>query len=174
VKLTALPLSPVIWANFGDANPNKELVEINYRENIIYPSNQDVNYITISGFTIMHSASAWAPPTSYQSAAIGTNGGHHWIVENCEIINAKTNGFSMGVPKSRSFGPARGAGQATTAGTTSGAAPARSLFSTDITQIGHHIIRNTYFQTLWAICYRGNGYNSGTYIVGNYIRRNVI
>lgn len=158
-----------IWANFGDANPNKELVEINYRENIIYPSNQDVNYITISGFTIMHSASAWAPPTSYQSAAIGTNGGHHWIVENCEIINAKTNGFSMGVPKSRSFGPARGAGQATTAGTTSGAAPARSLFSTDITQIGHHIIRNNIFRRCGQSAIVGNGYNSGTYIVGNYI-----
>ena len=95
-----------IWANFGSINPNKELTEINARECIIYPSGTNVNYITIRGFTIMHSANGWGPPTSYQGAAIGTNGGHHWIVENCEIINGKTNGFSMGNPKTRTARPA--------------------------------------------------------------------
>lgn len=153
-----------IWANFGSANPNKELAEVNYRECIIYPSNQDVNYITISGFSIMHSATAWGPPTSYQSGAIGTNGGHHWIVENCEIINSKTNGFSMGVPRSRSFGPARGAGQPA-----AGQQPARSAFAQDINAIGHHIIRNNVFRRCGQSAIVGNGYNSGSIIVGNYI-----
>jgi len=109
-----------IWANFGDINPNKELTEINVRESIIFPSNTNANYITIRGFSVMHSANGWGPPSHYQGAAISTNGGHHWIVENCEVINAKTNGFSMGQPKVR-----------TTAG--------------DYNQIGHHIIRNNIF-----------------------------
>lgn len=158
-----------IYANFGDANPNKELTEINYRESVIYPSNSNVNYVTVRGFSIMHSACGWAPPTSYQGAAIGTNGGHHWIVENCEIINAKTNGFSMGVPKSRSFGPARGAAQAGAGQARPAGAPARSPFSQDINSIGHHIIRNNIFRRCGQSAIVGNGYNSGSYLVGNYI-----
>ena len=173
-----------IWANFGSANPNKEIAEINYRECIIYPSNQDVNFITISGFSIMHAATAWGPPTSYQSGAIGTNGGHHWIVENCEIVNSKTNGFSMGVPRSRSFGPARRpgpqaaagqqppAGQRPPAGQQAAAGqrpPQRSAFVQDINSIGHHIIRNNIFRRCGQSAIVGNGYNSGTIIVGNYI-----
>lgn len=160
-----------IWANFGSANPNKELAEVNYRECIIYPSNQDVNFITISGFSVMHAATAWGPPTSYQSGAIGTNGGHHWIVENCEIVNSKTNGFSMGVPRSRLNGAARGAGQQAAGNQrpAAGQQPARSAFTQDINTMGHHILRNNIFRRCGQSAIVGNGYNSGSIIVGNYI-----
>ena len=63
----------------------------------------------------------------------------------------------MGVPKSRCIRTSKRAGQATTAGTTSGAAPTRSLFSTDITQIGHHIIRNNIFRRCGQSAIVGNG-----------------
>ena len=100
-KWTVVASVTHIWANFGDIDPNKELAEINVRESIISPIDTNVNYITIRGFTIMHSANGWGPPSAYQGAAISTNGGHHWIVENCEVINAKTCGFSMGNPRVR-------------------------------------------------------------------------
>jgi len=135
-----------IWANFGDADPNKELAEINVRESIISPVDTNVNYITIRGFTIMHSANGWAPPSGYQGAAISTNGGHHWIVENCEVINAKTCGFSMGNPRSR-----------------------RRRASMDYDHVGHHIIRNNIFRRCGQCAIVGAGYNTATYIVGNYI-----
>ena len=158
-----------IWANFGSANPNKEVAEINYRECIISPSNQDVNFITISGFSIMQAATAWGPPTSYQSGAIATNGGHHWIVENCEIINSKTNGFSMGIPRSRSFGTAGVAGQPAAGQQRPAAGQQRSGFAQDYNAVGHHIIRNNIFRRCGQSAIVGNGYNSGTLIVGNYI-----
>jgi alpha-L-arabinofuranosidase len=135
-----------IWANFGDIDPNTELAEINVRESIISPMDTNVNYITIRGFTIMHSANGWGPPSAYQGAAISTNGGHHWIVENCEIINAKTCGFSMGNPRVR-----------------------RNRAGLDYDHVGHHIIRNNIFRRCGQSAFVGAGYNTGTYILGNYI-----
>jgi hypothetical protein len=173
-----------IWANFGTADPNKELTEINARESIVYPSAANVNYITIRGFEIKHSACPWGPPTSYQGASIGTNGGHHWIVENCEIINAKTNGFSMGNPKSRAGGfgagsrpeGARmgvpGAGPGVAPGAGPGAGPGTGAVrpaGPDFDHIGHHIIRNNIFRRCGQSAIVGARYNSGTLIVGNYI-----
>ena len=137
-----------IWANFGDSDPNRELAEINVRESIISPLDTNVNYITIRGFTIMHSANGWGPPSGYQGAAISTNGGHHWIVENCEIINAKTCGFSMGNPRTRRR---------------------RNRTSMDYDHVGHHIIRNNIFRRCGQAAIAGAGNNAGTYIVGNYI-----
>ncbi|HLN20314.1 MAG TPA: right-handed parallel beta-helix repeat-containing protein [Bacteroidales bacterium] len=136
-----------IWANFGDSDPNKELTEINVRESIISPSDTNVNYITIKGFTIMHSANGWGPPSAYQGAAVSTNGGHHWIIENCEIINAKTCGFSMGNPRTRR----------------------RNRAGLDYNHVGQHIIRNNIFRRCGQAAIVGAGYNTGTYILGNYI-----
>lgn len=135
-----------IWANFGDFDPNKELTEINVRESIISPIDTNVNYITIRGFTIMHSANGWGPPSAYQGAAISTNGGHHWIVENCEVINAKTCGFSMGNPRIR-----------------------RHRSTLDYDHVGQHIIRNNIFRRCGQCAIVGAGYNTGTYILGNFI-----
>jgi alpha-N-arabinofuranosidase len=148
----AYEFNTYIWANFGDLNPNKELTEINVRESIIYPENTPVNYITIRGFTMMHAASPWASPSHYQSGAVGTNGGHHWIVENCAIINAKTNGFSMGIPKKwTAYNEYDFAGQL------------------DYNRVGHHIIRNNIFRRCGQSGIVGNQYNTASYIAGNYI-----
>jgi len=133
-----------IVANFGDKDPNLEQTEINVRESIIYPSDTTVNYLTISGLTFMHSASAWGPPTYYQGGAVGTNGGHHWIVEQCAFINAKTNGFSMGIPKIRRE---------------------NMVYN----ETGHHIIRNNIFKRCGQSGIVGNGYNTASHLIGNYI-----
>jgi len=51
-----------IRANFGRANPNTELTEINVRESLFMPEITGLKYITVDGFHFMHAAANWAPP----------------------------------------------------------------------------------------------------------------
>ncbi len=85
-----------IYANFHDANPNKELVEINVRKSCFYPKKNNVNYITIHGFSMSQAATQWAPPTSEQIGLIGTNWSKGWIIENNIIRNSKCSGITLG------------------------------------------------------------------------------
>lgn len=41
-----------VWANFQDADPNAELVEINVRRSIFYPTEHHLDYITVRGFEL--------------------------------------------------------------------------------------------------------------------------
>jgi hypothetical protein len=87
----------IILANFGKANPNKELVEINVRESIFMPEITGLKYITVDGFNFMHAASNWAPPgLELQMGAVGTRMGKHWIIQNCTITNARCVGIILG------------------------------------------------------------------------------
>jgi len=85
-----------IWANFGAADPKKEKTEINVRKSCFYPSKTGINYITVSGFTMMHAATNWAPPTAEQVGLIGTNWSKGWIIENCDISYSKCSGITLG------------------------------------------------------------------------------
>ena len=51
-----------IWANFGKANPNTQLAEINVRESVFMPAESGLKYITVDGFHLLHSAENWQPP----------------------------------------------------------------------------------------------------------------
>ncbi len=86
-----------IWANFGDANPNNEVAEINVRESLFMPEITGLRYITVDGFHFMHAAANWAPPViELQTGAIGPRMGKHWIIQNCTIINARCVGIILG------------------------------------------------------------------------------
>ena len=85
-----------IYANFHEADPNKELVEINVRESCFYPDTTNINYITISGFHMSQAATQWAPPTAEQVGLIGTNWSKGWIIENNVIRNSKCSGITLG------------------------------------------------------------------------------
>jgi len=86
-----------IWANFGKANPNNELTEINVRESLFMPEITGLKYITVDGFNFMHAAANWAPPTlELQMGAVGPRMGKHWIIENCTITNARCVGIILG------------------------------------------------------------------------------
>ncbi|MFI3322184.1 MAG: right-handed parallel beta-helix repeat-containing protein [Rikenellaceae bacterium] len=85
-----------VWANFGDANPNKELVEVLARKACFFPSNTGRNFITISGFVMNGAANQWAPPTTGQEGLIATNWSKGWIIENNTISNAKSSGIALG------------------------------------------------------------------------------
>ena len=86
-----------IWANFGKGNPNTRLAEINVRESVFMPARSGLNYITVSGFHVLHSAENWQPPViPLQMGAIGPRMGKHWIIENCTVTNARCVGISLG------------------------------------------------------------------------------
>ncbi len=86
-----------IHANFGRANPNVELAEINVRESIFMPEITGLRNITIDGFHFMHAAANWAPPNlTLQMGAVGTRMGKYWIIENCTVTNARCVGIILG------------------------------------------------------------------------------
>ncbi|MGL1889521.1 MAG: right-handed parallel beta-helix repeat-containing protein [Reichenbachiella sp.] len=99
--------STIIYANFGDANPNETLTEINVRELIFFPSKPVVNYIHLDGIRYHHAAPNWQAPNVgndnssdpgrvTQIGAVGAAMCKGWIVENCEVMFSKTAGMMFG------------------------------------------------------------------------------
>ena len=86
----------VLYANFHDADPNRENVEINVRRNCFMPSKTGVGYITLRGFGITKAATNWAPPAAYQDGMVGPHWSKGWIIEDCEISNSRCCGISLG------------------------------------------------------------------------------
>jgi alpha-N-arabinofuranosidase len=85
-----------IWAQFRGVNPNEAEVEINVRQTVFYPEKPGVNFITVRGFTMMHAATPWAPPTAEQIGLIGTHWSKGWIIENNDISYSTCVGVTLG------------------------------------------------------------------------------
>jgi len=85
-----------IWAQFKDVNPNETPVEINVRQAVFYPEKPGRNYITVRGFTMMHAATPWAPPTAEQIGLIGTHWSRGWIIEDNDIRYSICTGVTLG------------------------------------------------------------------------------
>ncbi len=85
-----------IRAQFGQVNPNEAEVEINVRQTVFYPEKPGVNFITVRGFTLMHAATPWAPPTAEQIGLIGTHWSKGWIIENNDISYSTCVGITLG------------------------------------------------------------------------------
>jgi alpha-N-arabinofuranosidase len=86
----------VIFAQFPGVNPNVAPVEINRRQTVFYPSKNFINNITVRGFTLRNAATNWAPPSSEQTAVVGTNWSKGWIIEDNDIGYSKCSGVSLG------------------------------------------------------------------------------
>jgi hypothetical protein len=85
-----------IYANFGDKDPNRELVEINVRDSCFYPDQPGRDYITVRGFHMSHAATQWAPPTAEQIGLLGTHWSKGWIIEDNVISDSKCSGITLG------------------------------------------------------------------------------
>ncbi|HEX7260896.1 MAG TPA: carbohydrate-binding protein, partial [Luteolibacter sp.] len=72
------PANTVVYASFPGKDPNKELVEVNVRQTVFYPSKNFINHITVRGFTLQQAAPNYAPPTVEQKAIIGPNWAKGW------------------------------------------------------------------------------------------------
>ncbi|GHT23131.1 hypothetical protein FACS189419_06660 [Planctomycetales bacterium] len=88
--------STTIWANFHDANPNTETVEISVRPTIFYPATAGINYLTIQGFHFSQAATQWSPPNVTQVGIVATNWSKGWIIENNTVSNSKCAGITLG------------------------------------------------------------------------------
>ena len=86
----------VFYANFHGKDPNAENVEISVRRNCFMPTENEIGYITVSGFKITKAATTWAPPAAYQDGMIGPHWSKGWIIEDCEISNSRCCGISLG------------------------------------------------------------------------------
>ena len=87
----------IIRANFGEADPNKALAEINVRESVFFPDKTGLSYVTVDGLHLMHSAENWQPPgLKTQMGTIGPRGGKHWVIQNCRVTNARCVGIVLG------------------------------------------------------------------------------
>ncbi len=85
-----------IWAQFQGVDPNEQLVEINVRQSVFYPSKPGVNYITVRGFALRQAATPWAPPTAEQIGLIGTHWSKGWIIENNTVSHSRCSGITLG------------------------------------------------------------------------------
>lgn len=85
-----------IYANFGAANPNKEIVEITVRPTCFYPTREGLNYITFRGFHVSQAATQWAAPTAEQVGMVSTHWCKGWIIEENIIKNSRANGITLG------------------------------------------------------------------------------
>lgn len=90
----------VIYANFQGADPNKELTEINVRRSCFFPRRTGRNYITVRGFEMCQAACPWTPPTADQPGLLGVNWSKCWVIEDCNIHDAKCSGISIGKEES--------------------------------------------------------------------------
>lgn len=85
-----------LWAQFKGVNPNDQLVEINVRQTVFYPSKTGVNYLTVRGFSLSQAATPWAPPTAEQIGLIGTHWSKGWIIESNVISHSVCVGIALG------------------------------------------------------------------------------
>lgn len=86
----------IIYANFGENNPKKGLVEVNARPACFFPKNTGVNYITLDGLNISQASPQWAPPTAPQMGMVGPHWSKGWVIRNCEISHSRCSGISLG------------------------------------------------------------------------------
>lgn len=86
----------VIWASFDGANPNDELVEINVRRAVFFPTEHHRDYITVRGFELAQAGTPWTPPTADQPGLVGPNWAKGWVIEENLIHDAKCSGVSLG------------------------------------------------------------------------------
>jgi hypothetical protein len=133
-----------IHANFGRANPNVGLAEINVRESLFFPEVTGLKYITVDGFHFAHAAANWAPPVlELQTGAVGPRMGKHWIIQNCTIVNARCVGIILG--------------------------HAPGVDYDDIDAFGDHIVRNNVIHRCGQAGIAGQKGATRSFICGNFI-----
>ena len=77
----------------GDADPAQHKIEITVREQCFAPKIPFLNYIKVKGLTCKHAATGAPVP---QRGAISCFRGHHWIIENCQVLWSNTLAIDVG------------------------------------------------------------------------------
>ena len=135
----------VLYANFGEADPNERVTEIAARPCLFFPEVPGLGYITVEGLQFAHAASQWAYWNAPQEAALGTGYGHHWIIENCRFTDMRCVALVCGNPAAK---------------------PGDGL---DMAAVGKHIVRRNSFARCGEAAIHGNRGWAGSLIEGNLI-----
>ncbi len=153
-----------IWANFGDSDPDKGLVEINARPACFYPDAPGRGFITVRGFTMRQAATQWAAPTAEQIALIGTHWSKGWIIENNVISDSKCVGVTLGKDRASGHNKAQSAG-----GYNIVVKRALEKYGWSKEKIGSHIVRNNTIHTCGAAGICGSMGGAFCQVTGNHI-----
>jgi len=135
----------VVLANFGAADPNRRLTEVNVRECIFFPAVKGLKYITLDGLQFAQAAPQWAYWNAYQEAAVGTYFGAKWIIQNCRFSDIRCTALVCGND------------------------PCKPTDGQDIRAIGRHVVRNNHFERCGEAALHGNWGWAGSLIEGNLI-----
>lgn len=91
-----------VYVNFGNYDPRnpENQIEINYRMQCI-TAKWNQGYITIDGFKVIRGCGPktidfWMTNAEAMYGAIATNGGHHWVIENCEVTQCRGVAIDFG------------------------------------------------------------------------------
>ena len=79
-----------------EKNPNVCVPELIVRPACFYPVVEHRDYITLRGITFVNAGPNWAPPTSEQTAIVGTNWSKGWVIEDCEVSGTECSGITLG------------------------------------------------------------------------------
>ena len=144
--------------NFGEHNPNDELIEIHAREKLFFPKKAGVNYITVRGFHFLHAAPNWQAPNIAddsigdpgrvtQIGAIGASMCKGWVIEDNEVMYSKTAGIMLGEHIDYSGSQYQ-----------------------DVSLFGHHVVRNNVIHHCGQFGVAGQKGISKSIIEGNLIQ----
>lgn len=89
-----------IFIHLNGEDPNAETVEVNVRPTCVCPASHGINYITLRGFEIAHAATPWNPPSGAQLGMVNPNFSLGWIIEDCDLHDAKTSAICLGTEAS--------------------------------------------------------------------------
>ena len=79
-----------------EKDPNVSVPELIVRPACFYPVVEHRDYITLRGITFVNAGPTWAPPTSEQTAIVGTNWSKGWVIEDCEVYGMECSGITLG------------------------------------------------------------------------------
>lgn len=129
----------LLWANFAGEDL-QSAVEVNVRMQGI-TAKWNLGHITVRGFKVMRACGPktidfWMSRAKPMCGAIATNGGHHWTIEHCEVLQCRGVAVDFG----------------------SGSAWQENRHGGEPELYGHHLIRENYIHengTNGIMAYRG-------------------
>ena len=94
---TVSPTSTEVVARFpAETDPNAGAVEIALRPTVFSPVEPGIDFLTVSGLTLVNAATNWVAPTSGQEGLITAYWSRGWIIEDSEVAWSKCVGIVLG------------------------------------------------------------------------------
>jgi len=120
-----------------DASPENHVLEYTAREYCFYPEEKYFSYMHLKNLSFTKGGNGFPPP---QAGVLSTNCGHHWLIEDCKVLDANGTGADIGFQCPNRF---------------------------SLEPRGHHIIRGCEFSRCGIVGLTGMPANSMTHYIDN-------